>query len=360
MKRFQGLLCFAAILGLAFSTSAASAGLVDGSVESIETKTSWRGFEPDFKPAWDGETELVRWIPPSPGQPSSGVWTSGIMMYQGPMYRGWDGTSYTMNTGGYWVTRWTVNKISSSSWASTSVSASVQGLEEVFTASKEHSDDDGALYADFARVMTTDGHLLTQGSAIAVQDLSIEDHEFNVGGRIMAMSLALDEALDGSASAEAQSIFDAVYDLEQDTPYILNLNLASFGDTDIAFTVTDVNSDEVVLSYIPTSRVDWQVEQTGTLEPGRYKFELQCSAVSSADTDGTRDPGGMASYAIDLAFAAEQYDVWVGGLVSLIPIPVPGSTSSVPEPGSIALLIAAVGSLALLARRKTKISLSRC
>ena len=312
--------------------------------------TSWSGFDSDFTPYWEGETTVIETTPE-------------IALALDDLF-GCCCEDLTILSG-YWVPvsyreqRWTVNKIRSSTQVQTHANAEYCLAGESFTASAGESvcksSYSSAELANYAEIVTDDGRLLSNASAIAYQQSSLGDHSFVANGCVSASTILKTGVASAESNAWGTSCFEVAYSLEKDTPFSLSVDMAKLCDVDLSFSAIDNNTGELLWNLTPAeSGTQWHWEWNGTLEAGEYTFSLEALTASLIDENGLQDFGGQAEFDVSLDFEAESY--WVTHyperLVSgqaddpgdqnmvALTTTTAASVAPVPEPGMLALLIA--------------------
>jgi len=279
-------------------TASAHAGLLDSTL-TLDQQTAWDGFEPDFEPEWDGETVVAEtYTNDDTTTTTTNAWGPNGCMIATTMPLPY---------------RWSVRRVSSFASARTGVDARFDYGGESYVASAGDSNS-GRTYnsadnAHYAEVVTPGGATLANGSAIAYQSASIGDFDFRADGHVSSAAVLADGIIDARAEASGNSGFYAIYELELDTAFSLDLNLAGLGDADVSFAAVDLLTDETIFSYSPTEdAARREVGLTGVLEAGKYRFDLQTETDTWINASGEQDAGGLAMYDLSLDFEAEKID----------------------------------------------------
>lgn len=178
----------------------------------------------------------------------------------------------------------------------------------------------------------------------------------------LELSRSLDTGdVDVSAGATGRSWFDVSYELDRETAFSLDLDIARLGEVEITFIATNIETGEVAFSFTTVETgTQQEISMEGILEAGKYKFALNCLTDSSVDSSGGLNTGGQAMFDLALDLEEEYVDVWIpehyeGGsgisfdLLSLGNFS--AASSAVPEPSVLGLLILG-GFVGLLVRRR--------
>lgn len=330
------LIGLAVLTGCCFVGANAQAGLVDSNTVMVSSPLrTWNGFEAEFSPEWEGDTTVVdTWQAPE----ISGIYSSDT---------GYDLSSATImatNWGfipavdydpGHWEIRPTVRKISSSSDSKVLNTAWLRHAGQEYRATK--NDDGGAEMARYAmlvsprqqltQVVTQDGlpgfamqtveeQLLAVSTSIASRNTSFGDDEFSADGRVSASAILNYAAKEAVAGSTGRSWLEATYELDRETDFSLDLDLAIRGQIDFSFTATDVDSGEVAfhfdtLPHAISIGTQQEFSMDGTLEAGTYEFALNCLADATVNSLGQWNPGGQAKFDLSLDLKEEYVQVWV-------------------------------------------------
>ncbi|MBN2291172.1 MAG: PEP-CTERM sorting domain-containing protein [Pirellulales bacterium] len=377
MTKQLSLCCLAILPALSFATTNIQAGLID-SATSFSAATTWDGFGDDFSPEWEGETTTVTdWMYLNPG---SGWITSGTL--DGTVdvsdlgilatNYGRRKTGRWVESGGHWETHPTVRQLSaqSSNHALNSTWLHVDG--HTYTADKNESDEPEL--ARYASLLTQSGTLLANASAISYKNTAFGDDEFSADGRVSAVAILSNAAEEATASATGRCELEASYELDQETAFSLDIDIARLGEVEFSFTATDKATGEVAFSFAPAETgTQQQITMNGLLEAGQYKFSLDCLADASISSNGQLDPGGQAMFDISLDLEEEYIQVWIpeyvwvtgysssyfngGGTVEVYDLGELAtnygtvvSDAAVPEPSMLCLLL--LGAITCLATRR--------
>lgn len=319
-RRF--LVGLAVLTGCCFITANVQAGLVDSNTAYGQVQ-AWDGFDAEFSPQWEGETTAVdTWQAPE----ISDIYTSGTGCYMS------SGTMATVDWGrwgsgilsvgsdpydpGRWATRPTVRKISSSSDSKVLNSTWLRYAGQEYTTTK--NDSSGAEMARYATLMSPQDDLLANATAIAYKNASFGGDEFSADGRVSATAILDYDVKEATANSTGKSWLKAKYELDRDTDFSLDLDLAILGQIDFSFTATDVNSGEVAFNFdtVPNGisiGIQQEFSMDGTLEAGTYEFALNCLTDAAVNSQGQWNPGGQAEFDLSLDLKEEYVQVWVPG-----------------------------------------------
>ncbi len=203
------------VLVFGLVTAAANAGLVDATT-SFSEATPWAGFDEDFSPDWKGKTTVVQnWVAPVRS------WTTsfGTVMLTDIgatiMAANWS-TNDRVFIPGHWETHSTVRKISSLSDTAALSSAWLRLGGDKYTATK--NDSGGSAMARYATLVSPRGTLLANASAIAYQNTSFGDDEFSADGRVSAMVILANAAMEPPAAATVPPVSQLT--VQADTPVV--------------------------------------------------------------------------------------------------------------------------------------------
>ena len=383
------------------------AGLLDSDID-YGTSQPWDGFDEDFSPDWEGKTTWVgNWQETNIGGTSTWIASSGTLCVRDFNYNGvnsfdatilgtnWRGPGHWEESG-HWESRPTVRKVSSSSDSNVSNDAWIRSAGREYSATK--NDTGGSEMSRYARLVsppknylvpnglyyelqTVDEKLLVESASIAYRNSDFGDDSFSVDGRVSAETIVLDTPEPLSAHATGQSWFKSTYELDRDTDFTLDIDLAIRGQIYFSVTATDVATGEEAFClknvYGATNEGSQQnVGMTGTLEAGEYEFVVNCETDASINAMRQLNPGGQAEFDVSLDLLEEYVQVWVpekvwvsdynndacvvksgciyriAPLTDLIMVEADLSEpNAVPEPSTFAMLI--LGGLAcLIARRR--------
>ncbi len=343
---------------LSVMTTCCQAGIAYSDV-TVDQQSAWTGFSADFQPVWQGDTKVVEIVEPI-GNPITA--TTGCFL-------SCSGCDWSVS---YLQKEWTVERISSSANTRVNTTAEILLDADLIKAAKNTSGSGKTANTDaianYAEIITTTGKPLANGSAIAYQNASFTDHDaISAKGRVSAGSMIVDGIDDLSATALGESCFNAVYQFKEATGFSLNLDLASLGEADMEFTITDVATNEIVMAMGASDGVRSEFAMTGILEEGQYCFDLASSTDSSIDSTGQKDAGGMALYDIALEFDARERTIsqpthdnsWGIPSLSLCGLSLVQSTTdedlnAVPEPSTFVLAGLAVVGLLVLRRQSRR------
>jgi hypothetical protein len=348
------LIGLAVLTGCCFITANVQAGLVDADLVTSPL-LAWDGFEDDFSPDWEGDTTVVDTWPAWQAPENNGTsgWTSSGTMLATNWHGGcfvaevdWN-PGHWVESGGHWETHPTVRNASASSDSTVSSSAWLRFAGREYTATK--NDDDGLELARYARLLSPEGKLLADASAVAYGNTSFGSDEFSADGRVSALAILTTDAEEAVAGSTGRSWFEAAYELGRDTDFSFELDLAFRGEVDFSFTATDVDSGEVALYFdtIPNA-IGVGTQQTfsldGFLEAGVYEFALNCLTDGAVNSLGQWNPGGQAIYDLSLDLKEEYVQVWVPDYVwvsgfGYLSLDTSNSPAAVPEPSTLAMLI---------------------
>ncbi|HLA86297.1 MAG TPA: PEP-CTERM sorting domain-containing protein [Thermoguttaceae bacterium] len=319
------------VLGVFVASGAvARAGLVDLNVEADRT-TVWNGASPGFQPDWVVDTTTVDLTPQmwtilglgnnySFTSTSTSTSTFGFIFGHGVLSLGDRDPSHSHQVIVGWEyvprqeQRWTVNRLSASTSAWTSATTDYQIAGNAYDASEGKTirgvEFNSAELAHAAEIVTDDGLLLADASAVACQDAQFGDHSFTATGRVSATGILRNGAEWARSDAQAKSCFETSYSFEKATPFSLSLDMAKYDNVDLVFSVVDNSTGDVVLDLTPDySRTSRQLEASGELGPGEYTFALEAAAHSLISEDGLQQRPGVATYDVALDFETEEY--WV-------------------------------------------------
>ena len=309
--------------------STSQAALLDINT-TIEKTAAWDGFAPDFEPDWQGKTtKVTTWS----SQPTGGgfIYTGG----SGTMSGTWDSSCVTILGGnwlaslrsysvvdGYWETHSTVQKVDSCSHSSVTNSTFLQIGGQDFTATKNASNR--SEMARYAELVSSSGELLANASSIAYKTFEFNEDDFSASGRVSSFAalssatLSNNKVKKAEAKAIGRSWFDATYELEQNTNFSLELDIARLGDVAVSFSAIDTLTNEQVFSLPllePNSSQTINID--GTLSAGTYEFLLDCETTAALDSSGGYNLGGEAEFDFSFDLEEEYYDVWVPGYLLL-------------------------------------------
>jgi hypothetical protein len=342
--------------------------------DQASSAAAWNGFGDDFQPNWQIQTTVVKTTPAIRValNATDGSYTSSssTMCLAGAM------CNYLLGT--WQEERWTVNRTSASTLATTSANASYSVAGRRRSASEGDSrgnaSNNWAELAHGAQVVTAEGILLSNASALAYQNAHLDLRSFTADGRVSAAGMLRNGRAAAKSIASANSCFDVTYALEKKTAFSFSLDLAKCDDTDLDFSIVDARSGELLWNLTPEQTgTSYHYGASGLLDAGQYKFSLVAKADSSIDKYRLQDPGGAGMYDVSLDFAAENYWVTMGSPVLAQPITtgawvrggsapilsigssvnneqvLAGSFLVVPEPATITLLLS-LGAVLLLLR----------
>ncbi len=174
------------------------------------------------------------------------------------------------------------------------------------------------------------------------------------------------EVEEASVSATGRSWFDVTYELDQETAFSFELDIARLDETEISFSATNTSTGEVVFS-LTTADTDTrqEISMTGILDAGEYKFALDCLTDSSIDSHGGLNLGGQAIFDLSLDLEEEYVQVWVpeqyetssGYRLAIWDLldfdaSTPSSPAAVPEPNILTLLTLGAAACLLCGRRR--------
>ena len=308
------------------------------SVVGLNTTVSepqvWNGFDLDFQPIWIGKTTVAETREePDPeilaggglgGDGGFGGGGGGCMLTDTSGYGGFGGGGGGLGgaggfgggggapVGGYWETRPTVRKISSSSYNSVTNSTWLHVDGQDFTANL--SDSSKYTMARYAEIVSPENKLLANASSIAYMTTEFNEDDFSGSGQVFSIAILSTDPEEAEAKAIGRSWFNATYELDQETAFSLELDIARLGDVAVSFSVIDMVTNEEAFSLPQLEPNGMQtVNLNGTLDAGIYEFFFNCETSSQLDSFGNLNLGGQSEFDFTFDLEEENVQVWVPG-----------------------------------------------
>ena len=336
------------------------------------SESTWNGFDiSDYDTQWWGDTETVNWSRYR-GYTSNGMisisagWFGGLKL-SGFIDKGYKPIKLTNS----------VRTTETSTKADTYVPGDHETAEKESKSSSSGDSFDNPFTskkAHFAKVIDLDDLTLSEGRAIAELQSDLDNSSFSVSGRVFADTVVDPISNSSSVStAYAKSVFEASYRVNEPMDFSFNGSISGLGDLNFTVGVEDLDSGVILHLFEPSnfdeSGKTYDFATGWELEPGNYNFFLSLDTDSEAKTIGYYDEGGLAEYSLDFLAqprTPEEVNIVYYGVISgsssmvdssngehFASTPDSSETSSiVPEPGTTALLLLGLASIAGLRRRR--------